>query len=53
MAGVGATLAAHDDVGAGTEVIDDLAFALVTPLPAQHDTTRHSANFLSIEFDTR
>ncbi len=41
VAGVMATLEAHDDVGLLGEPVDDLAFALVAPLRADHHDIRH------------
>ena len=41
MAGVMAALKAHDDVGGDRQPIDDLAFALVAPLGADHHHVRH------------
>jgi len=37
VTGIVAALEAHDDIGAMAEPIDDLAFALVAPLGADHD----------------
>ena len=42
VAGVVAALEAHDDVGALRQPVDDLAFALVAPLGADHDHVRHA-----------
>ena len=41
MAGIVATLKAHDDVGAFREPIDDLALALVAPLRADYRYIGH------------
>ena len=41
MAGIVAALKADDDVGLLGEPVDDLAFALVAPLGADHDNIRH------------
>lgn len=41
VAGIGTTLIAGNDVDAFTQVIDDLAFALVAPLGAHYDLNRH------------
>ena len=41
VAGVVAALKAHDDVGLLGEPVDDLAFAFVAPLRADHDHVRH------------
>ena len=41
VAGVVAALEAHDDVGALGQPVDDLAFALVAPLGADHHHVRH------------
>ena len=41
VAGVVAALEAHDDVGRDRQPIDDLAFAFVAPLGADHDDIGH------------
>ena len=41
MAGVVAALEAHHDIGLEREPVDDLAFAFVAPLGADHDHIRH------------
>ena len=41
MAGIMAALKADDDVGLLGQPIDDLAFALVAPLGADHDNICH------------
>jgi hypothetical protein len=41
VAGVVAALEAHDNVGALRQPVDDLAFALVAPLGADHHHVRH------------
>ena len=43
VAGVVAALEPHDDVGAFRKPIDDLAFALVAPLGADHHNICHSS----------
>ena len=41
VAGVVAALETHDDVGLLGEPVDDLAFAFVAPLGADHDNICH------------
>ena len=41
MTGVMAALEAHDDIGALRQPVDDLAFALIAPLGADHRDIRH------------
>ncbi len=42
MAGIVSPLVTDDDVGAIGQKIDNLSFALVTPLGAQDDQVRHA-----------
>ena len=47
MTGVMAALEAHDHVGALRQPIDDLAFAFVAPLGADHNHIGHVLDLLS------
>ena len=42
MGGVVAALKAHDDVGIGGQQIDNLAFAFIAPLGANHGNSLHN-----------
>ena len=52
MAGIVAALEADDDVGLLRQPVDDLAFAFVAPLGADHHHIRHQLQFLRQFTDT-
>ena len=53
MAGIVAALKADDDVGLLGQPIDNLAFALVAPLRANHDNICHEGSVLKRPITTR
>jgi hypothetical protein len=53
MAGIVAALEPDDDVGLLGEPINDLAFALIAPLRANHDDICHEGSVLKRPITTR